>query len=93
MRGSVLAPLSDIAQATDRITTGDIRSQVPHLARYDEIGRLARAVQNFRDAVAQIFELDERQLPQDLQSPRHDSGRIDAGGNPPAPGQERLVRW
>ncbi|SFO70168.1 PAS domain S-box-containing protein [Bradyrhizobium sp. Ghvi] len=59
MRGSVLDPLSDIAQATDRITTGDIRSQVPHLARYDEIGRLARAVQNFRDAVAQIFELEQ----------------------------------
>ncbi|MGX4770999.1 HAMP domain-containing protein [Bradyrhizobium guangdongense] len=54
-----MAPLSDIAQATDRITTGDIRSQVPHLARYDEIGRLARAVQNFRDAVAQVFELEQ----------------------------------
>ena len=59
MRGSVLAPLSDIAQATDRITTGGIRSQVPHLARHDEIGRLARAVQNFRDAVAQVFELEQ----------------------------------
>lgn len=59
MRGSVLARLSDIAQATDRITMGDIRSEVPHLARYDEIGRLARAVQNFRDAVAQIFELEQ----------------------------------
>jgi len=59
MRNSVLARLSDIAQATDRITMGDIRSEVPHLARYDEIGRLARAVQNFRDAVAQIFELEQ----------------------------------
>lgn len=59
MRGSVLARLSDIAQATDRITMGDIRSEVPHLACYDEIGRLARAVQNFRDAVAQIFELEQ----------------------------------
>lgn len=59
MRGSVLARLSDIAQATDRITMGDIRSEVPHLARYDEIGRLARAGQNFRDAVAQIFELEQ----------------------------------
>lgn len=59
MRGTVLGRLSDIAQATDRITMGDIRSDVPHLARYDEIGRLARAVQNFRDAVAQIFELEQ----------------------------------
>ncbi len=59
MRESVLGRLSDIAQATDRIATGDIRSEVPHLRRYDEIGRLARAVQNFRDAVAQIFELEQ----------------------------------
>lgn len=59
MRGSVLDRLADIAQATDRIAMGDIGSDVPHLARNDEIGRLARAVQNFRDAVAQIFELEQ----------------------------------
>lgn len=37
-------------------------SEVPHLRRHDEIGHLARAVQNFRDAVERIFELEELEL-------------------------------
>lgn len=62
MRGSVVGALADITQATDRIAQGDVKSEVPHLGRPDEIGRLARAVQNFRDAVARIFELEELEL-------------------------------
>ncbi|WP_245266639.1 PAS-domain containing protein [Bradyrhizobium sp. WSM1743] len=59
MRGSVVGALSEITQATDRIAQDDVKSEVPHLHRHDEIGHLARAVQNFRDAVARIFELIE----------------------------------
>ncbi|WP_311985911.1 PAS-domain containing protein [Bradyrhizobium canariense] len=62
MRGSVVGALAEITQATDRIAGGDVKSEVPHLGRHDEIGRLARAVQNFRDAVARIFELEEIEL-------------------------------
>lgn len=62
MRGSVVGALADITQATDRIAQGDVKSEVPHLGRHDEIGRLARAVQNFRDAVARVFELEELEL-------------------------------
>ncbi|WP_100180102.1 PAS-domain containing protein [Bradyrhizobium nitroreducens] len=62
MRGSVVGALADITQATDRIAQGDVKSEVPHLGRHDEIGRLARAVQNFRDAVARIFQLEELEL-------------------------------
>lgn len=62
MRGSVVGALAEITRATDRIAQGDVESEVPHLRRYDEIGRLARAVQNFRDAVARIFELEELEL-------------------------------
>ncbi|MET4350023.1 PAS domain S-box-containing protein [Bradyrhizobium sp. RT9b] len=62
IRDSVLARLSDIAQATDRIRTGDIGSEVPHLRGHDEIGHLARGVQNFRAAVAQVFELEQLEL-------------------------------
>lgn len=62
MRSSVVGALAEITQATDRIAQGDVRSEVPHLGRHDEIGRLARAVQNFRDAVARIFELEEIEL-------------------------------
>lgn len=62
MRSSVVGALSEITHATDRIARGDVKSQVPHLSRHDEIGHLARAVQNFRDAVARIFELEELEL-------------------------------
>lgn len=59
MRSSVVGALAEITQATDRIADGDVESAVPHLGRHDEIGRLARAVQHFRDAVARVFELEE----------------------------------
>jgi PAS domain S-box-containing protein len=62
MRGSVVGALAEITQATDRIADGDVKSQVPHLGRHDEIGHLARAVQHFRDAVARILELEELEL-------------------------------
>ncbi|MBK3666080.1 PAS-domain containing protein [Bradyrhizobium diazoefficiens] len=62
MRGSVVGALAEITQATDRIADGDVKSEVPHLGRHDEIGHLARAVQHFRDAVARIFELEEIEL-------------------------------
>lgn len=62
MRSSVVGALAEITQATDRIADGDVESEVPHLGRHDEIGRLARAVQHFRDAVARIFELEELEL-------------------------------
>jgi PAS domain S-box-containing protein len=62
MRSSVVGALAEITQATDRIADGDVKSEVPHLGRHDEIGRLARAVQHFRDAVARVFELEELEL-------------------------------
>ncbi|MDQ8731339.1 PAS-domain containing protein [Bradyrhizobium daqingense] len=62
MRSSIVGALSEITQATDRIAQGDVKSEVPHLGRHDEIGHLARAVQNFRDAVSRIFELEELEL-------------------------------
>ncbi len=62
MRASIVGALADITEATDRIAQGDVKSEVPHLGRHDEIGRLARAVQNFRNAVARIFELEELEL-------------------------------
>lgn len=62
MRSSVVGALAEITQATDRIADGDVKSEVPHLRRHDEIGHLARAVQHFRDAVARIFELEELEL-------------------------------
>jgi PAS domain S-box-containing protein len=59
MRRSVAGPLQEITEATDRIAAGNINSRIPHYARADEIGRLAYAVQNFRDAVSRNVELEE----------------------------------
>jgi PAS domain S-box-containing protein len=57
MRRSVIGPLSEITGATGRIAAGDFDFQIPHHTRTDEIGRLAVAVQNFRDAVSRNAEL------------------------------------
>ena len=59
MRRSVAGPLQEITEATDRIAAGNINCRIPHYARADEIGRLAGAVQNFRDAVSRNVELEE----------------------------------
>ena len=62
VRRSVVTPLSDIAKATDSIADGKIDIDVPYIERWDEIGHLARAVQNFRDAVNRNFELERLEL-------------------------------
>jgi PAS domain S-box-containing protein len=62
MRRSVVQPLQEITEATDRIAAGNVNSHIPHYARADEIGRLAYAVQNFRDAVSRNVELEEIKL-------------------------------
>jgi PAS domain S-box-containing protein len=59
MRRSVVQPLQEITEATDRIAAGNVNSYIPHYARADEIGRLAYAVQNFRDVVSRNFELEK----------------------------------
>lgn len=59
---SIVRPLSDITQTTDRIASGKIKLAIPHINRQDEIGHLARAVWNFQDAVGQIEELQEHNL-------------------------------
>lgn len=59
MRRSVIGPLSEITRATDRIAAGNIDFKIPHHTRTDEIGRLAVAVQNFRNAVSRNAELEQ----------------------------------
>lgn len=59
MKNSVLRPLSEITQATDRIAAGNLDSEIPYDSRTDEIGRLALAVRNFRNAVNRNVELEQ----------------------------------
>ncbi len=62
IRNSVIAPLLEITQATNRIAAGKLKLAIPHIGRKDEIGRLAHAVQNFQDATCRIVELKELEL-------------------------------
>jgi len=39
MRRSVVGPLHEITEATDRIATGDVSCSIPHYGRANEIGR------------------------------------------------------
>jgi PAS domain S-box-containing protein len=62
VRRSVIAPLSDIAQATDSIAAGKTDIDIPHVALWDEIGHLARAVRNFRDATDRNRKLEQLEI-------------------------------
>jgi PAS domain S-box-containing protein len=62
MKKYVILPLADITNATDAITAGKIDGEIPHVARRDEIGRLAHAVRNFREAVRRNYELERLEL-------------------------------
>jgi HAMP domain-containing protein len=62
VRRSVLTPLADIATTTDLIAAGKTDLDIPYDAQADEIGYLARAVRNFRDATSRNRELVELEI-------------------------------
>jgi PAS domain S-box-containing protein len=62
VRRSVLTPLADIAATTDLIAAGKTDLVIPYDARQDEIGQLARAVGNFRDATLRNQELVQLEI-------------------------------
>jgi PAS domain S-box-containing protein len=62
MKRSVVQPVFEIIDATDKIANGNLDFEIPNGDRGDEIGRLARAVENFRIAVACNFELRQLEL-------------------------------
>jgi PAS domain S-box-containing protein len=62
MRRYVIRPLSEITEATDAIAAGNLELSIPFMARTDEIGRLAHAMQNFRDAMSRNVELRQLEL-------------------------------
>jgi len=62
VKRSVIAPLADIGTATDSIAAGKIDIDIPHVEFADEIGHLARAVRNFRDAMVRNQELEQLEI-------------------------------
>jgi PAS domain S-box-containing protein len=62
MRKQVIGPLSEITEATALIAAGKLDLDVPLVCRKDEIGHLARAVRNFRDATCRNLELEQLEI-------------------------------
>ncbi|MEL6913087.1 MAG: methyl-accepting chemotaxis protein [Pseudomonadota bacterium] len=54
---SVTRPLARLQEAMARIRGGDHGHEIPHTARGDEVGRMARALADFRDAMVLNDEL------------------------------------
>ena len=68
IRRSVLRPLSDIERAMTRVADGSVEGQTPHIADQDEIGRMARAIEVFRES---MLERERLQAEQERRA-RHD---------------------
>src|ERR1700730_11096230 len=62
MRKQVIGPLSEITEATALIAAGNLDFDVPLSCRKEEIGHLARAVRNFRDAPCRNLELEQLEI-------------------------------
>jgi len=61
LRRLVLMPLAEITAATDSISAGHLDVSIPFVGRSDEVGRLARAVQNSKDAIVERIKAEERE--------------------------------
>ncbi len=59
VRRSVITPLAEIAHATNSIAAGNTDIAIPHDLLGNEIGHLARAVRNFRDATDRNRKLEQ----------------------------------
>jgi methyl-accepting chemotaxis protein len=57
---AIARPLSEITTTTERVAGGDSGLAVPHTARRDEIGALARAIEVFKDAMRRNQELNRK---------------------------------
>jgi methyl-accepting chemotaxis protein len=57
--GHITSPLEQLAQTVLKIANGDLSSEVPSRARSDEIGELGRAIQFFKEKLAERQALQE----------------------------------
>jgi methyl-accepting chemotaxis protein len=57
---AIARPLSAITATTERVAGGDFELAVPHAARTDEVGALARAIEVFKQAMRNNRELNRK---------------------------------
>ncbi|MDU0343324.1 methyl-accepting chemotaxis protein, partial [Bosea rubneri] len=60
-RRSIIRPLVDLGGTMSRLTAGETQIEVPHTARRDEIGEMARAVSVLRESTEQVALLQEKE--------------------------------
>lgn len=58
---NVLRPFNSITQAMQALATGTLEVEVPGIARHDELGEMAQAVQVFKDAAVERRRLEAAQ--------------------------------
>jgi methyl-accepting chemotaxis protein len=58
----VVGPLVGVTLAIDRLTTGDLATEIRGAERTDEVGRLARGLGIFRDKLAEVERLEGEQI-------------------------------
>ncbi|GAB3124051.1 nitrate- and nitrite sensing domain-containing protein [Novispirillum itersonii] len=56
---SIIRPVRALTHASDRLAEGHLETEIPALLHRDEIGRMARAVQHFKDNAIRIRMLSE----------------------------------
>ena len=64
---SMLRPLTSLKACVDRMAKGDLQSPVGETARGDEIGTIARSVENFRHSLLQMRDIQAREHDSDMQ--------------------------
>jgi methyl-accepting chemotaxis protein len=74
---NVARPLAAITRVTETVAAGDLTTQVPFVARNDEIGALARSIGIFREAMQHVKDLS-RKIADDAEAEKLDQARISA---------------
>jgi methyl-accepting chemotaxis protein len=57
----VIQPVSRMTEVMQRLAKGELESDIPSLARKDEIGSMARAVQVFKDSALRVKTMESEQ--------------------------------
>ncbi|TAJ29985.1 HAMP domain-containing protein, partial [Bosea sp. (in: a-proteobacteria)] len=58
---SITRPILALSRVMERLAAGDLKAEVPHADREDEIGAMARSVSVLKEATAQVAALQEQE--------------------------------
>ncbi|GIX17218.1 MAG: methyl-accepting chemotaxis protein [Rhodothalassiaceae bacterium] len=58
LRANIAKPVADVTAALESVIGGDQQARIPYQDRGDEVGTMARAIQRFREVLAEQAELE-----------------------------------